>query len=383
MRFRRSAVDNGQPGRQYTTTVAFDPRGNAISFINGQDEQILIAPYASAPDTITYDGNGNLLVENSGGQRTSYTWDVENRLSHVIYPNATRDTSTYFSDGRRFQKNLSSGLISNTVWDGQNALQDDFTTGGASDRYTYSSPGSWGSGADLISQRHGSTTNFYIGDGTSSARALVSAAQAITDTYLYKAFGEELLITGSTNNVMRAFGMFGYQRDAASRLWVRARPLDVVKGRWDSRDPISFGGGDWNLYRYVRNRPTVRVDPFGLACCNTDTDMVQCIQDANLTLLGCNGDCTEWAILEAASCLPVCGIACIWSGPLYLACVGTCVGVCEAAFAILDILCANRCRSSYLAQVAACCATWSDCCAVSQCNYGSCPPAILGLQTQP
>jgi len=94
----------------------------------------------------------------------------------------------------------------------------------------------------------------------------VSSAQSITDSYLFKAFGEELLVSGSTADIMRAFGMYGYQRDEASRLWVRARALDVVKGRWDSRDPIGFRGSDWNLYRNVGNEPVNRADPTGLAC---------------------------------------------------------------------------------------------------------------------
>lgn len=34
-----------------------------------------------------------------------------------------------------------------------------------------------------------------------------------------------------------------------------------------SEDPIRFEGGDVNFYAYVKNRPTVLVDPLGLAGC--------------------------------------------------------------------------------------------------------------------
>ncbi|MCZ2341538.1 MAG: RHS repeat-associated core domain-containing protein [Bacteroidales bacterium] len=36
-------------------------------------------------------------------------------------------------------------------------------------------------------------------------------------------------------------------------------------GRWIQNDPIEFEAGDPNLYRFVRNNPTNRVDPSGLA----------------------------------------------------------------------------------------------------------------------
>jgi RHS repeat-associated protein len=56
-----------------------------------------------------------------------------------------------------------------------------------------------------------------------------------------------------------------------------ARPMHYVRARWYpdvgtgngggtgwlSPDPMGFDGGDWNLYRYVMNRPTVFVDPQG------------------------------------------------------------------------------------------------------------------------
>lgn len=43
-----------------------------------------------------------------------------------------------------------------------------------------------------------------------------------------------------------------------------AREYDPFTGRWLSKDPIGFNGGDSNLYAYVGNRPHVAVDPTGL-----------------------------------------------------------------------------------------------------------------------
>lgn len=42
------------------------------------------------------------------------------------------------------------------------------------------------------------------------------------------------------------------------------RDYDFVAGKWTAKDPIGFGGGDSNLYGYVRNNPVSLVDLLGL-----------------------------------------------------------------------------------------------------------------------
>lgn len=43
-----------------------------------------------------------------------------------------------------------------------------------------------------------------------------------------------------------------------------ARDYDPTVGRWVTKDPIRFRGGDTNIYGYVHNDPANRVDPSGL-----------------------------------------------------------------------------------------------------------------------
>ena len=43
----------------------------------------------------------------------------------------------------------------------------------------------------------------------------------------------------------------------------RGHPYDPALGRWTTRDPIGFGGGDVNLYGYVGGDPINLTDPGG------------------------------------------------------------------------------------------------------------------------
>ena len=61
------------------------------------------------------------------------------------------------------------------------------------------------------------------------------------------------------------FGYTGREQDAETGLdYYRARYYDSAVGRFISEDPIGFGAGDANLYRYVGNSPTNYTDPSGL-----------------------------------------------------------------------------------------------------------------------
>ena len=126
-------------------------------------------------------------------------------------------------------------------------------------------PGYWGG---LASQNRGGVSSFYGYDSQGSARILTSILGAITDRYAYMAFGVELA-TGltPTTNPNRYLGLFGYYRDFINWMYVRARMLDALRGRWVSRDMLGFNGGSWNLIEVVGNNPIRFADPSGLAPC--------------------------------------------------------------------------------------------------------------------
>ena len=63
-----------------------------------------------------------------------------------------------------------------------------------------------------------------------------------------------------------SFGFAGGLYDPDTKLvHFGYREYDPEIGRWLSKDPLLFGGGDSNLYGYVLQDPVNLVDPWGLS----------------------------------------------------------------------------------------------------------------------
>ncbi|AHI05240.1 hypothetical protein BDW_03660 [Bdellovibrio bacteriovorus W] len=67
-----------------------------------------------------------------------------------------------------------------------------------------------------------------------------------------------------------------------------AREYDPEVGRWLSKDPILFNGGDTNLYGYVANDPVNWVDPVGLARCTFSGGILLCTSNNGGTTVAIN-----------------------------------------------------------------------------------------------
>src|SRR5262249_44168338 len=100
-------------------------------------------------------------------------------------------------------------------------------------------------------------------DHLGSPRLVVDTSTgAVVQRMGYDEFGNVIL---DTNPGFQPFGFAGGLYDRKTGL-VRfgARDYDPQTGRWTSKDPILFAGGDTNLYGYVLNDPVNFVDPAGL-----------------------------------------------------------------------------------------------------------------------
>jgi len=106
------------------------------------------------------------------------------------------------------------------------------------------------------------TTYRLITDHLGSVRAVVDIATGeVVQRLDYDTWGN---LKTDTNPGFQSLGYVGGLMDCATGL-IRfgARDYDPSVGRWTAKDPIGFGGGDANLYTYVKNHPTHSVDVAG------------------------------------------------------------------------------------------------------------------------
>jgi RHS repeat-associated protein len=114
---------------------------------------------------------------------------------------------------------------------------------------------------DPLSVQQGASTYYYHKDGLGSVTDLTSSAGSVVKRYKYRTFGE---IYSETGSLVQPYTFTAREKDPETGLYYyRARYYDPRAGRFISKDPIGFAGGDANLFRYVKNNPLNFVDPEG------------------------------------------------------------------------------------------------------------------------
>jgi RHS repeat-associated protein len=94
-----------------------------------------------------------------------------------------------------------------------------------------------------------------------SIRELVDASGGIAARYVYDAFGVVSKIGGDESSTL-LFGSMHYY-DNADLALAKFPAYDAALGLWLSEDKAGWDRMG-NLYSYVHNRPTTRVDRLGL-----------------------------------------------------------------------------------------------------------------------
>ena len=179
-------------------------------------------------------------------------------------------TNSYRPDGLRHRRTDSSGTTQ-MIWDGDEPLaQVDTagnliqywsragTDGAAWDGFELQERG-W---ARLVKARVPGSANpdqYLHADWQGTVLASSGASGVgLVQNYPPRAWGQD----STTLAPFSWLGSHGYWYEgqlARTMHYVRARWYGEVDPHgWLSPDPLGFAGGDWNLYRYVRNRPTIK-----------------------------------------------------------------------------------------------------------------------------
>jgi RHS repeat-associated protein len=228
---------------------------------------------------LTYDANGNLQNDST----YTYAYDDENRLTNITRNSDLAVVGQYQYDalGRRVRKIANpGGTQSTTVY-----LYDDVRIVEEQDNLTVTQATYvYGSYVDeVLTMDRSGHSYYYHQNALWSVEAITNNIGIPVERYAYDAYGLVAVTDGTGNPVpANAWGtahsaisnpylFTGRQLDEETGLYYyRARYYSASQGRFMSRDPLGYAGGD-NLYRYVEDSPTHWVDPLGLCdelCCS-------------------------------------------------------------------------------------------------------------------
>ncbi len=220
-------------------------------------------------DTLAYAANGNLSIDANDNE---YEYDAWNRLVRItnIDPEITY---AYDALGRPIIEDAGTArdLYYSASWQ---VLEERVASGGTSVprvQYVWSP-----TGIDTLVARDRDTDadgkleqRIYVAqDPNGNVTSLVG--NGVGERYIYDPYGAVSVLTPSWGSRSSSSYDWNYlfqgkRREVAVGLDdSRMRVYSPMLGRWLQQDPIGFGGGDINLYRFVGDNPTNGIDPIGL-----------------------------------------------------------------------------------------------------------------------
>lgn len=261
-------------------------------------EKITAADKTVTEYTYAYDKVSNRILKTENGTKTTYTYNALNQLikendTVYKYDDAGNLISTTSSgNSAAYTYNAENKLIRATVQEGNNVSVEEYEYDYAGNRtvkksendYTYYLNDVSGSltqvlaeldsngnercyytrGAEIISQERSSNISYYLTDGHGSVRQLTGSNGAVTDTYVYDAWGNLISSTGTTEN---SYLYCGEQLDSTTGLYyLRARYMNPTTGTFISMDTYQgsiFEPVTLHKYLYANANPVINVDPSG------------------------------------------------------------------------------------------------------------------------
>jgi RHS repeat-associated protein len=242
----------------------YDADDNRTTYTNASgtvsptyDAQDRLLTYGSA--SYTYTSNGELTGKTDGTGATSYTYDALGNLLDVTPPSGTPIDYVIDDKNRRVGKEVGGTLVTGFLYqDALNVVAQFDGSGNLVARYVF---GSKPNVPDYYTTPSG--TFRILSDHLGSPRLVVDTSSgSVVEQIDFDEFGN---VTNDSSPGLTPFGFAGGLYDADTRL-VRfgARDYDASLGRWTSKDPIRFDGGNMGLYEYAANDPVNGSDANGM-----------------------------------------------------------------------------------------------------------------------
>ncbi|MEJ7791974.1 MAG: DNRLRE domain-containing protein [Gaiellaceae bacterium] len=263
--------------RQHVT----DKNGIRTTYSYDVLNRLTLATAPSESYAYSYDANSNRASQTVNGVTTNYTHNAADQLTaagSVTYSYDANGNETSTTAGRQWSYNPKDQATSVTP-PGGSPIPMSYTGTGQFERVSAGATTFMTSGLglsrentthytrdddrQLISQRTPSGNYYYLLDGVGSVAALTDTAGNTAATYSYEPFGKLKSSTGTVTNPYRWLGGLGVYHDTATGLYkMGTRNYDVALGRFGQVDPVA--GGAANSYDYAAQDPINKVDTDGM-----------------------------------------------------------------------------------------------------------------------
>ncbi len=267
---RSQGWDFDAPGNFDSQTT----NGTAVTRAHNKQNEITSVTGATTP---TYDNNGNLTkdqvgqqykfdawdrlveVKNSGGTViASFAYDALNRRISETRSGTTTDLF-YSIDWQVLEERVGSGVKAQYIWspiyvDALILRDRDTDANGTLDERLWAQQ-----------------------DANWNVTALLDSSGNVVERFTYDSFGALTVydasynVRGSGSSYAWTYHWQGLRLDVVTALYhARMRDVHSVLGRPLQQDPLGFGAGDANVYRWEGNRTGAVTDPSGLAWVKPD-----------------------------------------------------------------------------------------------------------------
>ena len=251
------AADYGYDSNSNRTSVTRGSGASATTETGTYDAQDRMASYGGFTFTHTANGEQATRTQTSSGAQFLTVYDSHGNLKQATLPDGR--TVAYLSDGfhRRVQKRINGTLVQQLIYLDQ--LEPYAELDGAGNvvaTFVYADR----SHVPTLMRKNGRWYRI-VSDPLGSVRLVVDLTDgAILQRMDYDEFGRVLL---DSSPGFQPFGFAGglYDRDTGL-VRFGARDYDPVTGRWTTKDPARFGGGQ-NFYLYGWSDPVNTLDVNG------------------------------------------------------------------------------------------------------------------------